>query len=205
MKTVIRILPALAAIGLVATTPSVGAPSLSLRNSFRIGNGGVLCTAQSKPLTPNLKSMFDRGYSIVCRDAATPVGQINVMRKGIDDPVARVAKNRDAGIACQAPRPPRRSTACPARPSRPASKRRAASPTRAGSGRIRRPPMWSKGLAGYESALKLALRTAAADAPVKGDVEVATTSAGDPAAFAPRPGRLARQRERARRSLFAQQ
>ncbi|WP_246152492.1 CHAT domain-containing protein [Sphingomonas montanisoli] len=183
MKTMIRILPALAAIGLVATTPSVGAPSLSLRNSFRIGNGGVLCTAQSKPLTPNLKSMFDRGYSIVCRDAATPVGQINVMRKGIDDPVARVAKNRDAGIACEAPAPAQIEGLSGATVAACVEKE---------SGLAYQSWVWSdsrttyvvEGLAGYESALKLALRTAAADAPVKGDVEVATTSAGDPAAFA---------------------
>jgi hypothetical protein len=50
--------------------------SLKLADSFRIGTGGVLCTAQSRPGDRALKSMFDRGYQIVCRDAATPVGSL---------------------------------------------------------------------------------------------------------------------------------
>src|SRR6185436_16139223 len=40
------------------------------------------------------------------------------------------------------------------------------------------------GLGGYDSALQLGLRTIVADKIVKGEVQVASTSAGDPAAFA---------------------
>ncbi|MEA3063681.1 MAG: hypothetical protein QOJ27_109, partial [Sphingomonadales bacterium] len=42
----------------------------------------------------------------------------------------------------------------------------------------------AEGLAGYDSALRVGLRTLAADRPVPGEVEVAVTEAGDPAAFA---------------------
>ncbi|MDB5685527.1 MAG: hypothetical protein JWR77_116, partial [Rhizorhabdus sp.] len=93
---------------LTASLPAVGAESrasLSLRNSFRIGNAGVLCTAQSRALSPNLVGMFDRGYSIVCRDAASAVGTLHALRKGADDPLARIAKNRGADVKCDAPKP----------------------------------------------------------------------------------------------------
>jgi hypothetical protein len=49
----------------------------SLQNSFRLGTGGdTLCQVQSAGLDPAVKGMFDRAYSIVCRDAAQPVGRI---------------------------------------------------------------------------------------------------------------------------------
>lgn len=42
----------------------------------------------------------------------------------------------------------------------------------------------AEGLAGYDSALQLGLRSVVADKPVAGEVSIATTGAGDPAAFA---------------------
>ena len=42
----------------------------------------------------------------------------------------------------------------------------------------------AEGLAGYDSVLQLALRSLVADQPVKGEVSIATTGMGDPAAFA---------------------
>ena len=46
---------------------------LSTRDSFRLGDAGVLCTAQAKPTDERLRGMFDRGYLLTCRDAAAPV------------------------------------------------------------------------------------------------------------------------------------
>ena len=46
---------------------------LSVRSGFRLGDAGVLCTAQAKPTDPRLRGMFDRGYLITCRDAAGAV------------------------------------------------------------------------------------------------------------------------------------
>ena len=42
----------------------------------------------------------------------------------------------------------------------------------------------AEGLAGYDSALLLGLRSVIADEPVKGEISIATTGLGDPAAFA---------------------
>ena len=42
----------------------------------------------------------------------------------------------------------------------------------------------AEGLAGYDSALRLGLRSLVADREVEGEVSIATTGAGDPAAFA---------------------
>ena len=42
----------------------------------------------------------------------------------------------------------------------------------------------AEGLTGYDSALQLGLRSLVGDQPVKGEVSIATTGAGDPAAFA---------------------
>ena len=44
--------------------------------------------------------------------------------------------------------------------------------------------MSPRALRGYDSAVQLALRSLVADAPVKGEVSIATTGIGDPAAFA---------------------
>src|SRR5207248_4284086 len=42
----------------------------------------------------------------------------------------------------------------------------------------------AEGLSGYDSAVQLALRSLVADEPVKGEISIATTGVGDPAAFA---------------------
>ena len=42
----------------------------------------------------------------------------------------------------------------------------------------------AEGLTGYDSALQLGLRSLVADQPAKGEISIATTGAGDPAAFA---------------------
>src|SRR6218665_477767 len=45
--------------------------------------------------------MFDRGYQIVCRDAAVPVGQLYVLRtRGGPDPAPRLAALRAGKAAC---------------------------------------------------------------------------------------------------------
>jgi CHAT domain-containing protein len=180
---------AFGAIGLVAVSammsvPAVeAAPSLSLRNSFRIGNAGVLCTAQSKAVTPLLVDMFDRGYSIVCRDAASSVGTLHALRKGKDDVYGRIAAKRSTDLKCDAPAAVKvegigdaMAMTCTDQTNQLAYK----------SYTIERGNIVyaAEGLGGYDSALQLGLRTIMADQPVKGEVQVATTSAGDPAAFA---------------------
>lgn len=162
--------------------PPPGTP-LSLRNSFRIGTSGVLCTAQSRLVSPNLVDMFDRGYRIVCRDAAAPVGRVNALRNGADDPVERVIRNSDNKIDCQAAAPARIDglSGAIARECVDPSNQLAYKVYALKKGNTTYVVL---GLGGYDSALQLALRTVVADKIVKGEVQVATTSAGDPAAFA---------------------
>jgi CHAT domain-containing protein len=162
---------------------AAGKTSLSLRNSFRIGNSGVLCTAQSKAVGPNLVDMFDRGYSIVCRDAASAVGTLQALRKGKDDPLARIAKHRSADLKCEAPKPAKidglgsvSASDCIDQSNQLAYKFYSIQ-----RGNV---VFTAEGLGGYDSALQYGLRTIVTDAPVKGEIQVASTSAGDPAAFA---------------------
>ena len=86
----------------ISNLPSVaGAVPLSARDSFRIGSGGGgLCTAESLGADRALSGMFDRGYAIVCRDAAVPVGRIYALRASGPDPVRRLAALRDEQAAC---------------------------------------------------------------------------------------------------------
>jgi hypothetical protein len=72
--------------------PAAGSTTpLSVRDSFRIGSAGtVFCSAQTLATDPALVGMFDRGYSVVCRDAAQPVGRLYALRQS-GDPTARLA------------------------------------------------------------------------------------------------------------------
>jgi tetratricopeptide (TPR) repeat protein len=147
------------------------AQSLALAESFRIGNAGVLCTAQAQVADPLLKGMFDRGYRIVCRDAAAPVGSLYALRTGAPPLMP----------GCPTPV----AASLPGLPGAMASRC-----TVDGLNRLRlsvqrgRTLYIADGFGGYGSALELGLRTLVADAPMAGTVEVAATEAGDPAAFA---------------------
>ena len=48
--------------------------SIALRDTFPIGSNG-LCEAQILPPEPGA-GLFDRRYSVICRDAAAPVGTL---------------------------------------------------------------------------------------------------------------------------------
>ena len=98
MSRVIAVL----ATALLAAPATAASPSLALADSFRIGSGGVLCTAQSRSADPALTAMFDRGYSLVCRDAAATVGSLYALRvTAAAAPAARLAPLR-TGADCDA-------------------------------------------------------------------------------------------------------
>jgi CHAT domain-containing protein len=157
----------------------------SLQNSFRLGTGGdTLCRVQSSGVDPAVKGMFDRAYSIVCRDAAQPVGRIYALRKAGGDPLARLAEIRRSQVNC----PGQSET-------RSLEELRAVAVgqcTLAGSEVAYRVYSYNRGrtvyvaegLAGYDSALALGLRTVVADRILPGEIAIAATEAGDPAAFA---------------------
>jgi CHAT domain-containing protein len=179
-RTAIAIAAAIASLGLAASVP---ATPLSVRDSFRIGSSGtIFCSAQNVSTDPALKGMFDAGYSVTCRDAALPVGKMYRLRD-TSGAAARLAAQRADLMGCSLPH----------------------SGTVTGLGaveviecrlkdadiayrvyQLRKGRLFyaAEGLAGYDSVIQLGLRSLVADQPVKGDISIATTGAGDPAAFA---------------------
>jgi tetratricopeptide (TPR) repeat protein len=167
-----------------AAVPSVGQP-ISLRDSFPIGSAGqIVCTAQSSALDRAFADMFDRGYAITCRDAAAPVGNLYVLRAGRDDPAERLARLRADRVDCSA-------APAPSQIAELGAVQRIDCRLKNGdvgyriyllrrAGRL----YAAEGLAGYDGALQIGLRTLVANRPVAGEISVATTGAGDPVAFA---------------------
>ena len=97
----------LAAVSCFGLAGPSGAVPLSVRDSFRIGNGGtIFCSAQSVSTDKALKGMFDIGYSLTCRDAALPVGKMYKLRDSADAR-ARISAARDDGYACTEAKPGR--------------------------------------------------------------------------------------------------
>ena len=180
-RTGLAIAAAIAA--LAGAAPSPAATPLSVRDSWRIGSSGTsFCSAQSLTSDKVLTGMFDLGYSITCRDAALPVGKLYKLR---EDPTAgaRVAADRASRAICGpahggniAGLGPVEVTECKLKD--------ADVLYRSYIVRHNRELYAAQGLAGYDSALQLALKSLIADTPLKGEISIATTGAGDPAAFA---------------------
>lgn len=171
-----------AGAAMLSSTPAPAQIQPSLAESFRLGSeGAALCSVELRPADPALESIFDRGYAIVCRDAAQAVGNVYALR----DPVAaaaRLAQYRDATDCAEGGSEPLAGLG----PVQRIECRRGD----AGIGYLAY--QWqegdtlyaAEGLGGYDSALRLALRSIALDRVVPGEVTIATTEAGDPAAFA---------------------
>ncbi|HYN46475.1 MAG TPA: CHAT domain-containing protein [Allosphingosinicella sp.] len=172
----------LAALTLAAAAAQ--AEPVGVRQSFRIGTGGTaLCTAQSQLRDPAFGDMFDRSYSIVCRDAAVPIGRLYVLRLRGGDPAGRLAAIRSGQATCE----PGESATVEGLGAVETLSCRLTSggvPYRVYLRRAGRALYVAEGLAGYDSALRLGLRSLIADREAEGEVSIATTGAGDPAAFA---------------------
>ncbi|WP_313805764.1 CHAT domain-containing protein [Sphingobium sp.] len=175
-----RIAPWLAtAVFALAHAPALGSPAaVSASDSFRVGDRGVLCTAQRRSEDGRFTSMFDRAYDVVCRDAATPVARLYTLKVRAGDP----ASGPDKDLSCASP------AVMEIAELGGVSK----AECRNGAGlnytiyRLNRgnQQLIAQGLSAYDSALQVGLRALAADRPVGGEIAVATTNAGDPAAFA---------------------
>jgi len=174
---------ALAAAAALIAVPAWGQP-VSVRDSFRIGSGGgVLCTAQPQVADPALSDMFDQAYTILCRDAALPVGRLYALRTRGGDPVGRLAGQRAGRALCE----PAGSTEVAGLGATQTLSCRLTEADVEYRVYMRRQGdivYVAEGLAGYDSALQLGLRSIVEDREVAGQVSVATTGAGDPAAFA---------------------
>ena len=174
----------LAGAATLAATASAQTDRPSLRDSFRLGTGsGTLCQVQSRGIDPALKSMFDRAYSVVCRDATAPIGRMFALRSGADDPAARLATLRRSQASCA---PPTSATieGLGAVQSAACKLNDVDVPYRVYTYTRGKTVYVAEGLDGYDPALQLGLRTIVADRFIPGEIAVATTAAGDRAAFA---------------------
>jgi CHAT domain-containing protein/tetratricopeptide (TPR) repeat protein len=177
----LAIAAAITCIGVTASAPA--APPLSTRDSFRIGTGGtIFCSAQNDSSDKALTGMFDVGYSITCRDAALPVGRMYKLRDVAAAP-ARLAAARTERADCSAPQSgsvpglgPVEQIECKMKDVDVAY--------RVYQLRHGKAFYSVEGLAGYDSALQLGLRSLVADEQVKGEISIATTGVGDAASFA---------------------
>ncbi|WP_375290286.1 CHAT domain-containing protein [Qipengyuania sp.] len=153
---------------------------LSIRNSFRIGDAGVLCTAQNSPGDRRLKNMFDRSYRLTCRDAASAIGTLVAVRRPVQ--IGQLPSAiASAEISCGAAGEDRIEGVGMA----------ATLSCEDGGVAYRRYAVERdgvtylvEGLAGYDPALRLALASVVNDRAMPGTVQVAQTEAGDAAAFA---------------------
>ena len=169
------------ALPMAASAQTEGA--IALRDSFRVGSAGVLCTAQYRPTDAALTSMFDRGYRVVCRDAASPVGSLYALRGGEGDRLANYLQAATIRLTCGERQVTEvdavgGATVIECRDPKASVDYRLYAAVRGDTVYI------AEGLSGYDSALRLALASLVTDRPVTGTVDVATTQVSDPAAFA---------------------
>ena len=169
---------------IAAASAAIGATALPIanRSSFRLGDAGVLCTAQLRATDPRLTGIFDRGYMLTCRDAASAVGSLLAVRRSVD-PMTEPSALKVGTLSCGAPSPvvvdgagAAISLTCRDEAAKLEYKRY--SLTRGKTSYL------VEGLAGYDPALRLALGSVVSDRPQTGAVRVATTEVGDAAAFA---------------------
>ncbi len=178
-----RLIAALAALASIGGAASAPATPLSVFDTFRIGNSGtVYCSAQNLATDSALAGMFDNGYSVTCRDAALPVGKLFKLRNP-QSAGQRLAAVRAATADCSAPHDARLPDI--GRVEVVDCKLKDADVAYRAYQLVSGGLLYSaEGLTGYDSALQLGLRSLVTDQPVKGEVSIATTGAGDPAAFA---------------------
>ncbi|MGB5484932.1 CHAT domain-containing protein [Parasphingorhabdus sp.] len=173
------------AFGLLASPVAAlaqGTP-VSLRDSFPIGSSdGILCQVQDRSIENKAKAnMFDRSWAVVCRDSARPVGFVYSSRLPEQNLLDRIAPQRSEPVTCtaetaQAPLGDFRHTEC----------RLSAEPVAYSLflGQQNGTSYIAEGLAAYDSATLLALKSILNDSIAEGKIDVASTSVEDPFAFA---------------------
>ncbi len=177
---------AMVAMALPVTPLAAQTLPVSVRSSFRVGTSGVVCSAQVALSDARLSTMFDRAYTLSCRDAAGAVGTLIAVKRPLAlDSVPDVGAPASAGpgrvcgaagrvgitalggVSAMICRDPKSGL----------DYRRYA---------LRRGDIsyFVEGLAAYDTALQLALASVALDRPAQGEIKVATTEVTDAAAFA---------------------
>ena len=156
-----------------------------LADSFRLGQGGgVLCQVQTRGRDAAIAGIFDRAWSIVCRDSSRPIGKLYALRGDPAQVAARLSDLRAGEAGCAS------AAVGEAVEDLGTAQAQLCTLNDANVGyKIlslqRGNVIWvAEGLSAYDSALKLGLRSVIADRIVAGKVEVATSANDDPVAFA---------------------
>jgi len=178
-----KVLAAIAAATLALPAPTVSAQGrdrpVSYSDTFAIGANG-LCEAQILPPQPGA-GLFDRGYTIVCRDAAAPVGTLWVLRNAEPSEAAArflptAACAQGGGAAVPDALAGSANFSCT---DEDVGTRRVLV-----AGELGGKLYAGEAIAAYADAVRLGLATLVADHPVQGDVAIPLTETGDAAAFA---------------------
>ncbi len=73
----------------------------TLRDSFSIGDeGGSLCEVQATVRDGVVKGMFERAWTIICRDTSQPVGTVRELRATPAEARARIERARSGTVTC---------------------------------------------------------------------------------------------------------
>jgi CHAT domain-containing protein len=157
-------------------------PPLSTLNGFRLGDGGVLCTAQVRPADRRLTGVFDRAYVLTCRDAASAVGSLIAVRRGIDiateQSIIKTGPLNCSAASSATVENVGTVTSLTCRDDASKLDYRRYFISRGKTNYL------VEGLAGYDPALRLALASVVNNKPQSGSIQVATTEVSDAAAFA---------------------
>jgi CHAT domain-containing protein len=179
----VAVLTALAALAGLCTPPLQAETSaqlpISLRDAFPIGSNG-LCQAQIIAPEPGA-GLFDRRYSVICRDAAAPVGTLWVIKGRTAGEAQRRFAGADTACTDAAPGEPLAGVGrltrldCTARGS--------VLKTRVLAGEAGGRTYAASGLSAYSKALELGLASLARDRVMPGKVEIPLTQLTDNLTF----------------------
>ncbi len=165
----------------IVTPASSQETSLAFRSNFRVGNAGVRCTAQTAPGEKRLSGMFDRAYRLTCRDAASSIGTMLVVRDAKELSLAPTVAGNNAN--CSAPEDDSIEQVGSVTKRTCISSESGVS-YRSYALRAKGATYLAEGLAGYDPVLRLALASIYNDRALPGTIEVAQTEVSDAAAFA---------------------
>ena len=165
-----------------AAPASAQSGSIALKDSFPIGSSdGTLCQVQDRSADSKAKQdIFDRRWAVVCRDSARPVGHVYAFRTTSSDVLSFVAAQRDDAVSCT--QQAAETTGSMQRMSCTLSGEQVGYSIY--QERRGNTVYVGEGLAAYDSATLLALRSVMADQVIAGTIDVVSTTLDDPFAFA---------------------
>ena len=175
------LMPAMLAPALALGVPALasgpgGLAAPSFAESFRIGNAGPVCEAQAVTSTRPRPSVFDRRWVLLCREVARPIGAAAFTR-GTAAPAPAVDEGLDEALECGGPARVSLAGAGGAVVRTCRGKTSGADyhsfAVRTGRG------TWTvTGLAAFDSALRLTLRSLLADRALPGTVDAVSLGTG---------------------------